>query len=100
MIGYPGETIEEILETIRFARDLELDSTQFYITQPEPNTELYEQIKEYKGLPDDIYSEFTLNPDEVDLSNNIASDIFSKKDLTDFIKYAYLRTNNLYKIKK
>lgn len=98
MIGYPDETEFEILETIAFARELELDAAQFYITQPEPNTELYNQVKQEKGLPDDIYSDFTLNPERVDLKRNIASNIFSRKELTDFLKLAYSKTNNLYKI--
>lgn len=100
MIGYKSESEDEILETIQFAKDLELNSAQFFITQPEPRTELYEDVKEIYGLPDDIYSEFTLDPASVDLKQNIASTLFSKKELEEYLKYAYSETNNLYKIKE
>lgn len=96
MIGYPDETEEEILQTIQFAQGLQLNAVQFYITQPEPNTELYEEC----GLPYDIYSKFTLNPDSVDLRQNIASRFFTKEQLEDFLKLAYFDINNLYKIKE
>lgn len=100
MMGYPDETGIEIWKTIAFAKELELNNSQFFIVQPEPRTELYEEVKAVKNLPDDIYSEFTLNPDSVDLKNNIASNIFNKKELEVFLKIAYSQTDNLYKLKK
>lgn len=96
MIGYPDETEEEILQTIQLAQDLKLNAVQFYITQPEPNTELYDEC----NIPYDIYSKFTLNPDSVDLKQNIASNTFTKEELESFITLAYSKTNNLYKIKE
>lgn len=98
MIGYPSETESEILKTIEFAESLELNNAQFFIVQPEPNTELYSEIRQNKNLPADIYRDFTLIPNIDDLKNNIASDLISKEQLTDLIKLAYSRTNNLYKI--
>lgn len=41
MIGYPGETKETIKETVRFARELELDWAYFSIASPLPNTKMY-----------------------------------------------------------
>jgi len=98
MLGYLDETEDDINNTIDFACNLDLDSCQFYITQPEPNTELYEEVKSIKELPDDIYKEFTLNPDKVDLRNNIASNYFNKEQMMDFLRLAYSKTRNLYKI--
>lgn len=100
MLGYPDETKTEILGTILFAKYLELNSSQFFVVQPEPRTELYEEIKASKGLPDDIYSDFTLDPDNVDLKNNIASNFFSKEELDWFLKLAYSQTKNLYNLKE
>lgn len=99
MIGYPDETKAEIMATIFFAKQLELNSSQFFITQPESRTELYQKVRPCKGLPDDIYSEFTLDPANTDLKNNIASMLFSKAELENFLKLAYSQTKNLYSIK-
>jgi radical SAM superfamily enzyme YgiQ (UPF0313 family) len=99
MLGYPDETADEIFQTIHFASDLELNSVQFYITQPEPRTKLYEEVKHIKNLPNDIYADFTLNPDNVDLTQNIASTLFTKNDMNKFLRYAYGQTTSLYNIK-
>lgn len=100
MLGYIDESESEILQTIEFAKKLELNSVQFYITCIESRTELYEELKPIKNLPDDIYADFTLNPDKIDLSKNIASTVFSKKEMDDFLRYAYSQCKSLYNIKK
>ncbi len=43
VVGYPGETREEIIKTIEFAKELDLDFAQFYCVVPFPGSELYEQ---------------------------------------------------------
>lgn len=100
MLGYPDESEEEILQTIAFAKELELNNSQFFITQPEPGTELYSELKSIKNLPDDIYSEFILDPDKINLKNNVASTLFAKEKLDEFLRFAYTQTKNLYDIKK
>ena len=44
MIGMPGETEEQTLKTIQFAKELPLDGAQFSITTPYPGTELYDDL--------------------------------------------------------
>lgn len=44
MLGFPGETEEEMLETIRFATSVPLDRAQFAITVPYPGTQLYNEL--------------------------------------------------------
>jgi anaerobic magnesium-protoporphyrin IX monomethyl ester cyclase len=41
VIGFPGETWDEIRETIRFAEELDSNYTKIFIATPLPNTELY-----------------------------------------------------------
>lgn len=41
MLGFPTETKEEILETIKFATDTDLDSASFFIVTPFKGTELF-----------------------------------------------------------
>ena len=100
MLGYPGETKEEILETIQFAQDLDLNSCQFYVTIPSFGTDLYKEWQRHSGYTGDILSDFTLNPDGVKWGDTIASDLFSKQEMIEFSNLAYSKTNNLYKIKQ
>ncbi|HID90928.1 TPA: hypothetical protein EYP44_03105 [Candidatus Bathyarchaeota archaeon] len=49
IIGFPGETREDIKRTVAFARRLEPDYVQFSFATPYPGTELYRSAKR-KGL--------------------------------------------------
>ena len=46
LIGYPGETEEEIEVTISFARELPLDLASFLITMPLPGSPLWDDYQE------------------------------------------------------
>lgn len=46
IIGLPGETREDILRTIEFAKSMDTDSVQFSIATPFPGTPFYMQAKE------------------------------------------------------
>jgi radical SAM superfamily enzyme YgiQ (UPF0313 family) len=41
MVGLPGETLETLETTLRFAKELPLDYAKFSITVPLPGTDLY-----------------------------------------------------------
>ncbi len=47
MMGAPTETEKEINNTIRFARNLEIDEATFSITTPLPHTFLYDKTKQH-----------------------------------------------------
>ncbi len=44
MLGFPGESEEEMMQTIRFALSVPLDRAQFAITVPYPGSPLYDQL--------------------------------------------------------
>ncbi len=54
IIGVPGETWDEILQTLRFAELCDFDMTTFTIATPLPRTDLYKVCREGKYLPDDF----------------------------------------------
>lgn len=59
VIGMPGETYDQILETINFADKIDVDWVVFSIATPLPKTEVYEISKAKGYLPDDFdYSDF------------------------------------------
>lgn len=52
IIGLPGETVETIKATVRWAKSLNVDSYQFTMPKPYPETPLYEQLFEEGHLKD------------------------------------------------
>ncbi len=57
MIGFPGETLEEVQGTIDYARDLHLAVTNFAIVTPLPGTVFYNEVVE-AGLIDERTVDF------------------------------------------
>ncbi len=54
VIGFPGETWEEIRETFRFAEDIGVDLVNFHIATPLPRTQLMEICLRDGYLPKDF----------------------------------------------
>jgi anaerobic magnesium-protoporphyrin IX monomethyl ester cyclase len=54
VIGFPGETWNEIRQTIKFAEEIDVDYTKIFIATPLPNTELYRIAKEKGYLRKDF----------------------------------------------
>ncbi|NLI41740.1 MAG: radical SAM protein [Caldisericales bacterium] len=52
IIGLPGETVESIKETVEWAKKLPVDSYQFTIPKPYPNTPLYDYLEYNRCLKD------------------------------------------------
>lgn len=50
IIGFPGETWEEIRQTIKFAEDLNADYIKLFNAIPLPGTRLYQMAKEQNAL--------------------------------------------------
>jgi len=46
IVGFPGETIEQIKRTFRYARIADTDMAYFFVANPLPGTELYNIVKE------------------------------------------------------
>jgi len=56
LLGIPTETEEETLQTINFAKKLNLDFAKFNMITPYPGTELYEMAKKRGLVEDDTWS--------------------------------------------
>lgn len=61
ILGYPGETKESILRTVKYAKSLQLDWTYFFIFTPYPNTPIYKTCIEKGYIKDGIYDTETYN---------------------------------------
>jgi radical SAM superfamily enzyme YgiQ (UPF0313 family) len=99
MLGYPTETEAEIIETIDFASTVGLNNCQFYVVIPPPRTVMYKEWQQNTGYQGDVFSDFMMTPEKVDLKNIIASDIFSKSQMDEFLRLGFSKTKNLYQVK-
>ncbi|MHB8066518.1 MAG: B12-binding domain-containing radical SAM protein [Desulfobaccales bacterium] len=65
ILGYPGETIETIKETIRFAQKLNTDVAAFFIASPLPGSRLYREALEKGYLrPDATWRDYAMIPQQ------------------------------------
>lgn len=62
MLGLPGETVEDMRETIRFAKKLDPDYTTFSVTVPYAGTEMYTDGLKKGIIPVDYWLEFAKHP--------------------------------------
>ena len=62
MLGFPGESREQMLETIEFAKVLEPDFCHFAILVPFPRTAIYEEGMAQKMFKGDPWREFAEHP--------------------------------------
>jgi len=54
IIGFPGETREQIQETFDFARKMKTDMAYFFVANPLPGTEMYEMARQQGLLREDF----------------------------------------------
>ncbi len=88
IIGFPGETWEEIRQTIKFAEDLDADYIKLFNAVPLPGTRLYKMAKEQGALVKDF------NAENVNWRNGfIETDEFTTKDTRILRAYEWDRIN-------
>jgi anaerobic magnesium-protoporphyrin IX monomethyl ester cyclase len=87
MVGMPLEDAGTIRQTIRLARELELDYAQFSKVTPMPATELYAMLMEETGR--DWWREFMLSGQEVEVPRPRCS--LTEAEVERWIRLAYLR---------
>ncbi|HHT9145835.1 MAG TPA: B12-binding domain-containing radical SAM protein, partial [Candidatus Wunengus sp. YC61] len=85
MLGNPGDTIESIEKTIKFAIDLDPDLLQFNITTPYPGTEMFAWAKNNGYLKTEDWSKYDLYNCVMELPT------VSSQDVERYYKIAYKR---------
>ncbi|NIR86537.1 radical SAM protein [Candidatus Bathyarchaeota archaeon] len=83
ILGFPGETMNDIAKTIAFAKKLDIEYAQFSFATPYPGTELYNIAKEKGLLITEDWSEYTAG------KPIIATNGCTKKDLKRIFMRAY-----------
>jgi len=88
MIGYPGETMEQISETFSYIMKLEPDYAQVMVTKLAPATKLYRDALDKGVLTRDYWREFALNP-VLGVNPPLATDRFKEEELDHIISRFY-----------
>ncbi len=89
MLGNPGEGVNELRDTLKFAFKLDPDYCLFSILTPYPGTPLYKLGLE-KGLFTDYWREFAAKPSP-DFTPPAWEEFFTRKELTHLLNYVYRR---------
>ena len=57
IVGLPGETLQTIEESIRFAQEMNPETIQVSLASPYPGTHFYEYVKEHDVVVQDVYND-------------------------------------------
>lgn len=84
IIGMPGETEEDVLATIDYAKELLPDEAYFSIATPYPGTPLFEECRQHGYIPAD-YDLTLMRPTQP----LIETEHLSREDVRRLCEYAY-----------
>lgn len=92
VIGFPGETWEEIRDSLRVAEELDFDLIDIHIATILPKTDLYELAKSTHSISED----FSFFSDDINFGfgkGNITTDEFTPEELQVLRAYEWDRIN-------
>ena len=104
MLGYPGETVEEMLDTINFALSVPLDHAYFYLVRSFPGTKLQRELLD-RGYSKEELSQYvhwippvekTLTPEEQTYRRALESHGVFRLDSVLKYNVAHARSINEY----
>ncbi len=88
IIGFPGETREQIMDTVRFARELKLAGWGIFIYNPLPGSELYEECVRRGFITEQSFFE----AGNQYFSSVIDSEEWTAEELESIIRKEYMRS--------
>ena len=95
VIGSPGETKEQIMDTYNFIKNNNLDLFDIYLLTPYPGTPVWEYAKSRGIVSEPVFDWSRLNINTCQVSNKkiiILSEVLSKKQLLSlYRRFVYLR---------
>ncbi len=88
MIGSPTETVDDIKETIKFAKKIKPNFVHATVLMPFPATDIYYQGLESKVIKSDHWREFAKNP-TADFKPHLWTENFDEKELFQLLRLFY-----------
>jgi anaerobic magnesium-protoporphyrin IX monomethyl ester cyclase len=99
ILGFPGETADEIDKTIDFSIKLDADYSQFSILTPFPGTPIYYELKKKKLLSTEDWDKYTVLKSVIKYENiGLDRKLVEKKLTQAYLKF-YTRPRYLWKHK-
>jgi anaerobic magnesium-protoporphyrin IX monomethyl ester cyclase len=86
ILGLPGESRQDILKSINFAKSLQLDGASFFLYNPYPNTILGSKAKKYGYISKD-WRDYSAHTNKLAFVNKG----MSEKELKQLQRYAYIK---------
>ena len=90
MLGYPGETLDQIKQTINFARDIDLDWASFSITTPNPGTDIFHDGVTEGRFEKDYWEKYTKG-EATKFIGFFTNSQYNEKDLKSLLRKAYMK---------
>ena len=99
ILGYPGETEEDMNKTIDFSTKLDSDYCQYSILTPFPGTPIYNELKGKNLIDNDDWDEYTvlkpvLKYDEMGLNKNMVERKLAMAYLKFYARPSYLMNHH------
>ncbi|MEK7167936.1 MAG: radical SAM protein [Patescibacteria group bacterium] len=88
MVGCPGETMADIKQSIRLAKELKPDYVLFSVLALYPATEVYNMALKNGLVKKDVWQEFALNP-SAEFRPPLWEENFSREELIKILNQAY-----------
>ncbi|MBN2151719.1 MAG: radical SAM protein [Candidatus Lokiarchaeota archaeon] len=83
IIGNIGETYEDVLKTIKYANELEIDIAQFTALTPLPKTKLWDEMEKNGWIEEKDWTKF-------DFTQVVArTDVLTRKQIAELVHKAY-----------
>jgi len=92
MMGFPNETLEQINQTLNFARELKAFNNQYFSVLPYPRTRLFKEAKDANLL---LFSDDDLDRFDYRQGGYVKSDQWTHEQLKDIIYDINIETNFL-----
>lgn len=97
ILGYPGETYDDMNATIRFAIHLDPDFAQFTVLTPYPGTPIFQELEQKNLLPADDWDRYTVVEPVIRYESfGLTSKTISRKLKEAYLRF-YLRPGYLFK---
>ena len=104
ILGYPGETEEDMNKTIDFSLKLDSDYSQYSILTPFPGTPIYDELLNKHLIDDDDWNEYTvlkpvLKYDKLGLNKNMVERKLAMAYLKFYARPKYLlKHRHMFKV--
>ena len=96
IVGYPGETKEDVLQTIKLLKRLDPDYVQVYCCVPFPGSPLYDESKKNNWLNSTDWSQYEQGFSVMNTSSLSAQEVMKLRE--KIIKDFYFRPSKIFKI--